>query len=71
MFKFLEKYFTCEYRWHKWIPVFIKAKYNNKLVKFIACYCDRCGKWEDEVTIINDLAINRHYWTYSEEYFDK
>ena len=66
-----KKYFSCEYRWHKWIPVFIKSKYNLIIFKFIACYCDRCFKWQDEVTIINDLAINRHYWTYCEEYFNK
>ena len=64
-----KKYFSCEYRWHKWRPVYIKWTYNNKEIKFISCYCERCYKWQDEVTIINNLAINRKYWTYSEEYF--
>ena len=66
----INKYNSCKYRWHKWIPVFIKGTYNNKEIKFITCKCDRCYKWSKEISIINNLAINRKYWTYNEEYFD-
>lgn len=65
-----KKYSSCKYRWHIWKPVYIKWTYNKKEVKFIACYCKRCYKWHNEVTSINSLAIDRKYWTYSEEYFN-
>jgi hypothetical protein len=68
--KELFKYYqSCEYRWHLWQPVYIKWTYNKKEVKFIACKCERCWKWDEEIHNMIDLAIDRKYWTYSEEYF--
>lgn len=60
---------SCEKRGHLWGPVFIKWKYNWQEVKFIACKCDRCWKWEDGIHNIINIAIDRKYWTYSEEYY--
>ena len=34
----------CKWFGHKWIPVFIKGKYNDLETKFISCYCCRCNK---------------------------
>jgi len=61
----------CKWFGHKWIPVFIKGKYNDLETKFISCYCGRCNKGFEEVGIINDLAKDRQYGTYSEKYFDR
>jgi len=61
----------CKLFGHKWVPVFIKGEYNGKFIKFIACYCDRCNKGYNEVFGINEVAINREFGTYSEEYFNK
>lgn len=69
--KLFKKYFNCKTLWHKWRPVFIKAKYNSEQIKFIACYCERCYKWKDWVTDINNIWKDRVYWTYSEEYYWK
>jgi len=60
----------CKRKGHKWVPMFIKGTYNNKVVKFIACYCERCNKGWDEAGDINEIAINREYGTYAEKYFD-
>jgi len=61
----------CKFFGHKWLPVYIKGKYNGKTIKFIGCYCDRCRKGYDEVLEINTAAIDMEYGTYSEKYFDK
>ena len=60
----------CKWFGHKWKPVFIKGKYNGLETKFISCYCERCNKGFKEVRVINDLAEDRKYGTYSEKYFD-
>jgi len=61
----------CKLFGHKWTPVFIKGKYNGEVVKFISCFCDRCGKGYDEVHNINKVAENREFGTYSEKYFNR
>lgn len=60
----------CKLFGHKWTPVYIKGEYNGKMVKFISCYCSRCGYGENEVYEINDTAINRVFGTYSKKFFD-
>jgi len=61
----------CKNGLHKWVPVFIKATYNNKEIKFISCFCDRCRIGYDETLQINEIGQNRIYGTYSEKYFKK
>lgn len=61
----------CEVLGHKWTPVFIKGKYNGKMIKFISCSCDRCGMGDDEVYKIVSAGENREYATYNEKYFHK
>jgi hypothetical protein len=63
--------FWCKWLGHKLVPVFIKGQYNGKTVKFIACFCERCKKGENELYDIHNAAINREYGTYSESYFDR
>ena len=59
----------CKSGIHKWIPVYIRGTYNEKEVKFIACFCDHCRYGYDEVLEINEIALNKKYGTYSEKYF--
>lgn len=61
----------CKLFGHKWTPIFIKGKYNNKTVKFIGCFCGRCRKGHDEILEVNELAIDREFGTYNEKYFDR
>ena len=61
----------CKLFGHKWTPLFIKGKYNGKVIKFIACFCQRCNKGYNEVHDINEAAIDREFGTYSEKYFDR
>jgi len=60
----------CKIFGHKWEPVFIKAKYNGEVVRFIACYCSRCNKGHDGAKDINEIGKERRFGTYSEKYFD-
>ena len=64
-----KKLWICRLKGHKWTPAFIKGEYNGEVVKFIACSCSRCNTGSDELSKINNLAINREYGTYSEKYF--
>ncbi len=64
------KNWKCKVFGHKWKPVFIKAEYNGKVVKFISCYCSRCFKGYNESLEINKIGKDRRFGTYSEKYFD-
>ena len=64
------KNLKCKLFGHKWNPVFIKAEYNGKVVRFIACYCSRCMKGYKEAMDINNTGKNRRFGTYAEKYFD-
>ena len=64
------KHWKCKLLGHKWNPLFIKAEYNGKVAKFVACYCLRCLKGYDEAMNIHEIGENRRFGTYSEKYFD-
>ena len=66
MKEWFKKQMSCEKRWHLWQPVFISARYNMKDIRFIACRCERCWKWADEIHNIIDAGENREYWTFTE-----
>ena len=60
----------CNFFGHKWIPVFIKGKYNGVIIKFIGCYCKRCRKGHEGAVDINSVAVSPEFGTYNEKYFD-
>jgi len=61
----------CKWFGHHWVPVFCKGAFNEIEVKFITCYCARCGKGHAEMIDMQESMTNREYNTYSEKYFDK
>lgn len=65
------KKIKCQKGFHKWVPLYIKGEYNNKMIKFIACYCKDCRKGYSEAHNINNIAKNSQFGTYSEKYFNE
>lgn len=59
----------CKIFGHKWEPMFIKGRYSNIEVKFIACRCKRCDMGHDEALDAVVKQTVNEYNTYSEKYF--
>jgi hypothetical protein len=58
----------CNLLGHKWKPVYVKGKFSGISIKFIACFCCKCGKGKAELDNTLNL-MNVELCTYSKKYF--
>jgi hypothetical protein len=65
----MKKNNKCRLFGHKWQPIFIKGRYSNIEVKFIACRCKRCDKGHDDILDSIEKQTVNEYNTYNEKYY--
>ena len=66
----MKKIDWCKILGHSWEAIYIKGRYSNIEVKFIACKCRRCEKGHDDALDAIEKQTVNEYNTYSEKYYN-